>query len=475
MKTIALPLALFLPAAVVTQTSCTPQSSPLVFTHVTVIDVGATSSTQALRPNQTVIITRQRITAVGETGKLQEPAGAQVVDATGKFLMPGLWDMHVHMNDSASFLKLFLANGVTGVRDMGSDLQLVLDLREQIASGAVLGPRIVTSGPNFSGMRRRTDHISTAEEARAAVRQRKQAGADFIKLHSLLPPDAFFAAVDEANKQGLTAVGHVTLGVKVSDAAKAGLKSIEHLEGVLIETNDLEDDLRQEISVLIREGRLQHPQIHLDLALRYRDSYSPERAQRLAALFADLETWQCPTIIGPETQALASDAMAGGFVGYPNLRYIPLEIRESRSRDNRFSPAQVANLKVLAASWRELAAVMHRAGVPFLAGTDAYGGRMLLPGFSLHDELSIFVQVGFSSLEALQTATINPARFLDREDELGTVEPGKLADLVLLDANPLDDIANTRRISAVVVNGRLLQKDALQRMLDEVEAAANGR
>ena len=242
-KTVALLLLFALHAPLLAQT--TPTSQPLVFTHLTVIDVTARDSQRALRLDQTIIISGDRITALSRTGGVQIPEGAQVIDATNQFLIPGLWDMHVHMFsdnwNTATTLNLFLASGVTGVRDMGSNLERILALRQQIASGSLLGPRMVVSGPSVYGMEGPAGARSfiSAEEARGAVRRLKQAGVDTIKLYSYLSPAAFFAAVDEAKKQGLTAVGHVPFGVRASDAAKAGLKSIEHLEGVVIESTDL--------------------------------------------------------------------------------------------------------------------------------------------------------------------------------------------------------------------------------------------
>ncbi|MGI8783923.1 MAG: amidohydrolase family protein [Acidobacteriota bacterium] len=460
------------PAPLLAQTRPTPQSQPLVFTHVTVIDVTARDSKRALKLDQTVIISGEHISALGKTGSVQIPDGTQVIDATGKFLIPGLWDMHVHIpRVSASALKLFLANGVTGVRDMGNNLERILDLRQQVASGSLLGPRMVVAGPAVDGPQGPNDKnpgaVRSAQQARAEVRRLKQAGVDFIKIYSYLSPEAFFAAMDEAKKRGLTAAGHVPWGVRSSDAAKAGLKSIEHSIGVMTESSDLEDTLRE---VSIREGKkgIRVSLIEVDQAERNRDSYNPAKLQRLNALFVKYHTWQCPTLY-----PLAAEEALFLFTryGYPYLQYIPAKIQDAMKRPStRFSPEQIPNVKVHFAHKEVLAAAMHRVGVQFLAGTDNGG----LPfGFTLHDQLALFVQVGFSPMEALQTATINPARFFGKEKEMGTIERGKLADLVLLDANPLNNIDNTRRINAVIVNGRYLPKVALQTMLAEVEAAAN--
>lgn len=456
----------------------------LVFTHVTVIDVGASDAKRALKLDQTVVISGEHVAAVGKTGTVRIPDGAQVIDATGKFLMLGLWDMHVHMEDwnTTAALNLFLANGVTGVRDMNADFDPILRLRQQIASGLRLGPRMVVAGPTIYGVVTSGDarRYITPEEARAEVRRRKQAGVDFIKVYSYLSADAFFAVMDEAKKQGLVVAGHVPFAVKASTAAKAGLKSIEHLEGTTLDGTDLEDALREEIRLRILEGKkgIRVPQIATDQTERYRASFNARKLQKLAAVYRKYGTWQCPTMVVPEVAAGQTDLLRTGPTDPRYFRYVSRRTQEAETRrlSTMLSPEQAEKLKVHAAYKRVLAAALHRARVEFLACTDApvFGQ---VPGFSLHDELAIYVDIGFSplqalqALQALQTATINPARFLGRVKELGTVAPRKLADLVLLDANPLDDIANTRRIDAVVVNGKYLPKERLQAMLADVEAA----
>ena len=458
-----------------------PQSQPLVFTHVTVIDVAARNPRRALRLDQTVIINGDRISAVGRTGRLRIPESARVIDATGKFLVPGLWDMHVQMFsgewETQSILNLFLANGVTGVRDMGSDLERIVALRQQIASGSLLGPRMVVAGPALDGQRGPNDKnpraVRDAEQARSTVRRLKEAGVDFVKLYSYLSPEAFFAAIDEAKKHGLSAVGHVPWGVKASDAAKAGFKSIEHVEGVAIESSDVEGALREEIAARLREGkRISVPEIEVDQGPRYRDSYNPQRQQRLNAVFVKYHTYHCPTLVVSDFSNLGAYA-TNGFDEFPYRRYVPKAMHADVKRhlSHNWSDDAQSDPKVYTANKLALVIAMHRAGVRLLSGTDT-PLFYLVPGFSMHDELVLLGQAGLSPLEVLQAATINPARFFGREKGLGTIERGKLADLILLDANPLDDIGNTRRINAVIANGTYLKKEALQGMLATVEAEA---
>ena len=469
------------PAPLLAQTRPTAQSQPLVFTHVTVIDVTARDSKRALKLNQTVIITGEHITALGKTGRFQIPEGAQVVDATGKFLMPGLWDMHVHLDNDryvGAALNLLLANGVTGVRHMGGNLKSVIAMRQQLASGLPLGSRMVVAGPFVDGPRGPNDRnpraVRNAEQARSTVRLLKAAGVDFVKLYSYLSPESFFAAIDEAKKQGLAAVGHVPWGVKASDAAKAGFKSIEHVEGVAIESSDVEDALRKEIAARLHEGkRISVPEIEVEQGPRYRDSYNPQRQKRLNAVFVKYHTYHCPTLVVSDFSNLGAYA-ANGFEEIPYQRYVPKARHADVKRhlSYNWSADEESDPKVYTANKRALIIAMHRAGVRFLSGTDTPGFSQV-PGFSLHDELVLLSQAGLSPLEVLQSATINPARLLDREKHMGTVERGKVADVILLDANPLEDIRNTRRINAVVTNGRYLPKAALQKMLAEVEALAS--
>ena len=455
-------------------------SPPIVLTHVAVIDVTAADSRRALRLDQTVVISGDRIVAVDRAGEVPVPRDAQVIDATGQFLMPGLWDMHVHIFaggwDTASVLDLFLAHGVTGVRDMGSNVDRVVALRDEIASGARAGPRMVVSGPSVSGLSgtREAPRSESAENVRREVRRLKEARVDFIKLYSYLSPAAFLAAMDEARQVGLPAAGHVPFAVKASAAARAGLRSIEHLEGVVLEATDLEEPLREEIALRIREGTLgiQVPEIEVDQAVRYRDSYNVSKLQTLSAEFVTYDTWHCPTLISPEAFAHVSDAMQTSFASYPNIEYVPGNVEEGWKRAlSGFSREQSANIGVYAAYKRVLTAAMHRAGAQFLAGTDAAGPGQV-PGASLHEELALLVEVGLSPMQALRTATASPARFLGRENDLGAVEQGYVADLVLLDDNPLDDIHNTRHISAVILNGRYFGKGELQAMLEDVVARA---
>jgi len=440
--------------------------SLLIIHEVTVID--ATGS--PAQPHRTVIVRDGKIEEIGSSDRSRgrKLAGVQV-DGTGKFLVPGLWDMHVHMAFGDWFprgkqvtLPLFIANGITGVRDMGGELDVLQQWRKQINAGTLIGPRMVISGPMLDGPKPRFPSsiaIATPDDGRRAVDDWKRRGADFIKLQSLLPREAVFAIADEARKQGISFVGHVPDSVRASEASNAGQKSFEHLIGIFEGSSPLEDQFLKGPKT---EGQ-------------FLSTYDPARAAALFALLANNHTWQCPTLVWERGGNLIDQA---DFIHDTRAKYVPAywkDVTWKRFTEeiiHDFNSDDLATRKRFVEKELEVVNAMHRAGIPFLAGTDTPPGVYLFPGFSLHEELQRFVAAGFTPLEALQTATLNPAKFLGMDDRLGTIEKGKLADLVLLDANPLDDIRNTQKIAAVIVNGRYLSRHDLDKMLAGVEAAA---
>lgn len=443
-------------------------SSPIVITHVTVINPG----TSSVRADQTIVISGNRIIEVSDS-VATVPKNARLINATGHYLIPGLWDMHVHSAFGDWFpggrdiiLPLFVANGVTGVRDMGGDVPVLMEWRKQIASGEIVGPRMVISGPMLDGYLPNgklrfpsSIPVTTPASAVAAVDLLKAQGVDFIKVQSVILHDAYLAAAAEAHKQGLPIVGHVPDSVRLKEIVEAGQKSVEHLMGIFEGCSTEEDKF------VLGKGDLK-------LLVTTQDS---QRCEALVKLLAQNKTWQVPTLAWQR---------GGTFLDQRDLKhqpldkYIPAYWRDVTWR--RFTDEMMPDLLRDPLALRqeyfarnlEMIGAMHRAGVPFMSGTDTAPGVYIVPGFSLHDELANFVEAGFTPMESLQTATSNPARFLGMEASLGSVEPGKIADLVLLDANPLFDIRNTQRIDAVIVNGRLFDRAALDQILMRVEFTA---
>src|SRR5215467_12421944 len=444
-------------------------SSTLIIYDVTLVDgTGAPA-----KPYQTVIVEDGKIAAIdnagmGFAGKLP----GKHVDGSGKFLIPGLWDMHVHMVFGDWFphgkeitLPLFIANGIIGVRDMGGELEVLQQWRKEISAGTLIGPRIVMSGPILDGPKPRFPSsiaITTPEDGRRAVDDLKRRGADFIKLQSLIPREAVFAIADEAKKQGIPFVGHVPDAVRASEASNAGQKSFEHLIGIFEGSSPLEDEF-------IKGAKTEK---------KFLETYDSKRADALFTLLARNQTWQCPTLVWERGGNLID---LTDFASDTRAKYAPAYWKDvtwkrfTEEIEHDFNTDDLATRKQFVEKELEVVNAMHRAGIPFLAGTDTPPGVYIFPGFSLHEELQRFVAAGFTPMEALQTATLNPAKFLGREGELGTIEKGKLADLLLLDGNPLDDIRNTQKIAGVVANGRYFSRADLDKMLAEVEKAASAR
>jgi imidazolonepropionase-like amidohydrolase len=449
-------------------------SEPLVLSRVTVID---TAGGRPL-PDRTVVIRGGRITEVGPAEKVRVPRGARVVDARGKFLIPGLWDMHVHWG-LKDYLPLFIANGVTGVRIMwGAPVHH--GWQKEIESGTLLAPRMVVGSRIFDGPRPfwpGSVAIGNEQQAREAVQEAKQEGAEFIKVYSLLPRGAFFAIAEEARKLGLDFAGHVPQSVTVEEASRSGQKSIEHLFEMFFAASGREAELRKERAEAVAAARLAGDPLALRRVLnRFTNeailSYDAGRAAALFELLRRNGTWQCPTLTVLRSTARRDDP---ALAADPRLKYLPAGLRESWKGAPGFqnwTPEDFANQRRIYARNVELVGAMRRAGVGFLAGTDVMN-PYCFPGFSLHDELALLVGAGLTPAEALRAATLNPARFLGREEELGTVEKGKLADLVLLEASPLGDIRNTQKIAGVVYRGKWLPRAELDNLLKQVEELAN--
>jgi Amidohydrolase family len=475
-KSSALLLLLIFVSQLIAQRLPITQPGSLAFTHVTLIDMTGAPP----KPDMTVVMTGNRITALGQTGKIRIPRDAQIIDATGNFLIPGLWDMHFHIKETERTLPLFIANGVTGVRSMGGDFQKLFEWREAVASGRLLGPRIVACGPVIDRPHpANPDHaipVSNAEDGKQAVDFLKRNGADFVKVYDSVPRDAYFAIVKEAQEQGLPFVGHIPSAITMTEASNAGQKSVEHLGAFLEGSLTAETELRnwpappvknQDFSVI--------PARIAARGNRMLDTYSEQKAAQLLSLLAKNNTWQVPTLLAKQVNTFVDDISKAQD---PHYRYVPASVREGWSPDKnffyRFRTAEfIAYQKKLFQKEMEVVGEMRRAGVPIMAGTD--GGAYTVAGFGLHQELALLVKAGLTPMQALQAATINPAKFLGESDTLGTIEQGKIANLILLEANPLENISNTERIDAVVVNGKYFSKTVLRMLLANVEKAANPR
>lgn len=465
--------------------SRSPRSaSTLAITHVAVID--ATGAPPAL--DQTVVVESDRITALGPSASVAVPRDAAIVDARGKFLIPGLVDMHVHLTGAGEpdgsrefMLPLLLANGITTVRDMGSYLDALLALRTEIEKGQRLGPRIFLTGPYLDGDPpgyQPAIVVKSAAEARTAIDHLSGRGVDFIKVQSRLDRDSYLAIAEESRQRRIPFVGHVPDRVSALEASQAGQASIEHLTGVMLACSAKEEELRREQFLPGPAGSTPEQALERSRAWQRKllDSYSPEKAGALFHAFAANGTSQTPTF--PILVHFGFMTPAADLSNDSRLKYIPRKERDLwragvRERlEGRSAPDFALREEIVKRSL-EIVREMQASGVRILAGTDTAAPNVL-PGFSLHEDLAYLVQAGLTPMQALQTATKNPAEFLGRSSSQGTIERGKAADLLLLDANPLDDIHNTQKIHAVILRGRLLDRRALDVLLEsEVEFATS--
>lgn len=391
---------------VVVALECAAQRSAIV--NVTVVNV---AGPKELSTGQTVIISGNKIVRIGPWNEIKVPPGTTIIDGKDKFLIPGLWDMHVHLSyygDEA--LQMLITNGVTSVRDMGGDLKQIDQWRKDIKEGKINGPMIFRAGPFVDGPKNMdaqrqsfTKLIQTEQEGRAVVDELKKLGVDFIKIHSRVPKDAFFGVADEAKKQGLPLMVHAPREVSVTEISNAGARTIEHTESLL--------------GAAIYEK---------DPAVR--DRMTDEAFRKL------------------ETDSVFSIIKKNG--NFYNPTVVSLYLLKGTDYEKKLGPRLLP-----------LVTKLHAAGVPLLTGSDfATKDAGIVPGKDLHGELELFVEAGLTPIEALRAGTINAAACMHVGKDVGSISQGKLANMVLLDANPLTDIRNTRKISRVFVNGKPVEK-----------------
>jgi len=451
------------------------QSDGLALTHVTIIDPGVGKP----QHDMTILVRGHDIAAVGRARQVTIPASMKVIDGTGKFVIPGLWDMHSHFRDAGRDLKMDIANGVLGTRNMGGGAKDVFPLRDAIAHSQQLGPKIVACGPIIDGPNswsnpQFTISVATADEARAAVVSLKQQGTDCIKVYDGLSRDAYFAILDEAKKLDLPVVGHLPSAISVREASDAGQRSLEHgialaggstMEGDYIKRR-LDQSAFQE-ALRTKNFALIPAKIAGDNTVML-DSFSQDRADATYRLLAKNNTFITPTLVTERSLTFIDDLSAKPD---PRMQYVSAEELQWWKPENGMltkyrTPEYIAMRK---REYAKMLEEVHRAqtlGVHLLAGTDITI-PYTYPGFSLHDELKLFVEAGLSPLQALETATTNPAIFLGLSKTWGRVERGYTANLVLLNADPMADISNVSKIDSVVVSGQRLGRAQLDQLLND--------
>jgi imidazolonepropionase-like amidohydrolase len=427
---------------------------PIVIRNATLIDGRGTTA----KSDMTVIISNRHFTSVAPAAQAKLPPDAEIIDGTGKFVIPGLWDMHVHLTMVTEHAcPVLIANGVTGVRDMGGSLEIIDWIRQRITDETIPGPRIFRAGPFVDGAKPGVADrlvVWNADDGRKAVGLLKAKGVDFIKVHNGTPPEAFFALLKEAAAKRIPVAGHIPVEVDPAAAIDAGYNSIEHIVSLF------EGPVRKKVA----QGSTQEAAIA---------EFTDDEAKKLARLMVKRNAWFDPTLIMYWSIAHQADFREQPD---PRDRYTSKSAREFWKffPDRPSTPEARKKMDEGFTRALQITGILHSEKVRFLVGTDL-AGRNIFPGSSVHDELALLVKAGLTPMESIVAATRHPAEALGKLTELGTIERSKVADLVLLDGDPLADIANTKKINAVIANGRLFRRPELDAMLETAAKEAPNR
>ncbi len=460
------------------------QSGPVAIINVHVVDVVKGQ----VVPGQTVVLAGGKIAALGPVASTPIPAGAQRVIGDGRYLIPGLWDMHVHLrsdqakpntriaDENAATLDLFLPNGITGIREMGGDLaDQIFQWREEIRTGKRSGPRILTAGrkldndpPAWAG----SIGVKTPADAREGVRQMKQAGADFIKIYfRQTPVQVVRAVVEEAHRNNLKVTGHKPSNLSIQEFLETGIDGMEHAQ-YLVATDRADYD-RMNAEFDRRRGK-DWAADALEQQARLLAMQDDAEGTKVWKAMAGKQFWVTPTI------HVSSQVMQDGTRNYDSddrRRYIPPSIWASWDPKGFRKPIEGRALTLRKASqkrWDDVTVAANKAGVPMIVGTDCgSNNNYTMPGWSMVEEMEALVKVGLPPAEVLRMATVNPAKWRGELEREGTVDPGKVADLVLLRSNPLESITHTKEIEAVFQSGRYYPRSELDGMLQRAESKRN--
>jgi hypothetical protein len=465
----------------------------LAITNVTVID----PESRRVLPKHSVLVRGDRIVAVVPTRTRSRYAPSRTIDGTGRFLIPGLMDMHAHLflpEPATPSLNLLLANGITSFREMSSDCWALAgvktgcisdykSLQARLRDGSIAGPDLLATtsimvfGRAYGNVPKGAPEFlipRTPDEARELVRYLKTREVDLIKTHDTIPKDVFVALADEAKKQGIPVGGHIPFGMGVAGVIEHGYASIEHARDLLYDCSRYGPEFRRLTSdVADRRPGAKRPED----VVRLRETVGQFDEAICAAMLKRLAgsgIYYVPTHVTREMEARATDP---AYVQDPNRKYITARRMARWEKDIAETAAlpaeEAAALNAFFRHGLRITGLAYAAGVPIMAGTDQ-NDTLIVPGFSLHRELALLAQAGIPPMDVLRSATTTPASYLKKSDLLGGISAGKEADLVLLRANPLKDIRNTAAVEAVVANGRLYDRAALNGLLVEAERVAAG-
>jgi len=435
----------------------------LVIKNISVVDV----ATGSVKTPADVVIKDGKIASISAKAS---PADATALDGSGKYLIPGLWDMHVHNWEKTSLYGLYVANGVLGIRDTGSNRAMTRHWQEQVKAGEIIGPRLVTSGPIVDGPgpnnypKLPVETIATPADVPMVVDRLMHSGSDFIKPLSRLDRDSYFALLKYAKERHIVVAGHVPSAISVWEAVRAGQHSVEHMQMLPLACSTEEPEIRQEMA---EAAAKKDREATRRLRQRVAETYSQEHCTALFQEMKKLNAWIDPTFV---SGWLRWRIATGEAQKDPNVRFVPEYLRtewaDPSNSESPPTPAQQEQERKDEEARKKMVFAMKTAEVGILTGSDT-GDPYVLPGFVVHQEMALLVEYGLSPAEALRASTLEPARYFGTTASEGTVEKGKNANLVIVDANPLADISNTRRVNAVILRGKLLKRDQLDALLKD--------
>lgn len=470
--------------------SCRPSGE--VYVDATCIqNVTVIHPINGLIANQTVIVQGEKILKVVSSNELQLSPKNKIIDGTGKYLMPGLWDAHIHfayMEELApSMFDLFLGYGITSVRDTGGEINFVKSWKDKALADPKNAPRVMIAGPLLDGLPNVYDGsdpghpplsvgLATEDAITKKLNELDSLGVDLLKAYEMLSPEQFTQITKIAKEKGLKITGHVPLSMDVVSASNAGLSSMEHLRNLELSCASNADELWQQRLLLLKEekdsaGGALRSKIHdlqREVAVK---NYDDNKANEILKVLAKNETWQIPTLA---LSAFLTNRHFENEDWQESIAFLPESIEQKwKESAETLNKTPVTPFRIQYSEWFiNMVNKVHNAEIEIMAGTDS-PIALLTPGQSLHEELAMLVKAGLTPLEAIKTATINPAKYFNLENELGLIQEGMWADMVLLDANPIENIENTKTIHAVIKNGKYFDRNELQTILKRARNPKN--
>ena len=439
---------------------------------------------QGLKENMTIIVSENKIIKVDKTSNLKLSKKNTVINGSDKYLIPGLWDSHVHFafeeDLASSMFNLFIAYGITSVRDTGGEINFVKKWKNKSVDNSNIYPRVKIAGPLIDGKFNVYNgnsvyfpplsvRTATVKETENQVNELIKNGVDFLKAYEMLTPEQFGVITKIAKENGLKVTGHIPLSMDVISASNIGLNSIEHLRNIeMSSTSNFEELLKQRRAALKNKDGVLGSTLRTSLhdaqrmsSIRNIDSI---QLKKVLNTLAKNDTWQIPTLM-----------LYYGWANklYKNLEwkktfeFLPIKIKDEWNNQIIQADSRDNSERKKFADWGlSMTGLMNKMDITFMAGTDTPIGWQT-PGYSLHNELEMLVKSGLTTLEAIESATYNPALYFNMEGELGLIKEGYIADLIFLSDNPLNNISNTKKIESVIKNGNLMNRNYLDSLLTQ--------